>query len=520
MSKAEMSQYLPPSGIARERLRQKGQFWTPAWVAEAMVAYVAPGSEYIFDPAVGAGAFFRAARAFSERTGHNLSLLGMEIDPRALRQAEEAGLAQQDLVGVEIADFLLTDHHSRKFKAIVGNPPYIRHHRLEASVKAQLRAFSRQLLGTSLDGRAGLHVYFLLQALALLDKGGRLAFIMPADTCEGIFSVQLWNWITRNYCLEAVITFTPDAAPFPGVDTNAMIFMIKNAAPRDTFHWVSCKKADTRQLAGWVLAGLPDVFWDDLSAQKRDIAEALKTGLSRPEQKHQDEGPTLGEFARTMRGIATGANEFFFLTVGQVRALRIPEEFLLTAVGRTRDIPGDLLTAATMQSLSAAGRPTLLFSPDGRDLGCYPQPVRDYLQHGVEIGIHRQVLVATRHPWYKMEVRVPPPILFAYLGRRNARFIRNLAAAVPLTGFICVYPRLNDLDFAEKLWYVLKHPQTLANLPLVGKSYGDGAIKVEPRCLERLPLPSQVVADVGLRLVNRVEQLRLLDVEPIYGDRG
>jgi hypothetical protein len=33
-------QDLPSAGQAREALRQKGQFWTPRWVAEAMVGYL------------------------------------------------------------------------------------------------------------------------------------------------------------------------------------------------------------------------------------------------------------------------------------------------------------------------------------------------------------------------------------------------------------------------------------------------------------------------------------------------
>ena len=57
---------IPRSGPHREALRVKGQFWTPDWVAEAMVAYVVGGDcDTIFDPAVGAGAFFRAAKTLS-----------------------------------------------------------------------------------------------------------------------------------------------------------------------------------------------------------------------------------------------------------------------------------------------------------------------------------------------------------------------------------------------------------------------------------------------------------------------
>jgi len=110
------------------------------------------------------------------------------------------------------------------------------------------------------------------------------------------------------------------------------------------------------------------------------------------------------------------------------------------------------------------------------------------------MGLPQKPLIATRCPWYKMEKRLPPPILFAYLGRRNARFIRNLAEAVPLTGFLCVYPWNEEPSFVDRLLQALNHPDTLANLPLIGKSYGDGCIKVEPRALERLQVPSHVLA--------------------------
>ncbi|HNC43012.1 MAG TPA: hypothetical protein PLU80_02455, partial [Acidobacteriota bacterium] len=42
------------------------------------------------------------------------------------------------------------------------------------------------------------------------------------------------------------------------------------------------------------------------------------------------------------------------------------------------------------------------------------------------------------------------------------------------------------------------HPETIANLALVGKSYGSGAIKVEPRALEKLQLPVKAMEQAGL----------------------
>ncbi len=500
---------LPTQKFDRERLREKGQFWTPDWIADAMVAYaLSNGSEHILDPAVGAGVFLRAAKKLAGKLNRTVHLWGTEIYPEVLEQARHNGLSEEDIEHIAIRDFVL-DPSTGPFQAIVANPPYIRHHRLPSSTKYELRRIAVESIGTALDGRAGLHIYFLIRALQVLDKGGRLAFIMPADTCEGVFSSTLWTWITRNYRLDSVITFAPSASPFPGIDTNPVIFMIANEAPQEKFLWAKCRFPKASDLKNWVMSGF-DESADTLEVHKRFLSEGLATGFSRPPMEGNKSSYILGEFAYVMRGIATGANEYFFLTARRAKNLQLPEEFLIPAIGRTRDVPGSIITLETIKNLESKNRPNLLFSPDGRTLDEFPESVREYLRQGETRGIHRQSLIATRRPWYKMETRPPPPILFAYLGRRNTRFVRNLAEVVPLTGFLCVYPVRDNPDFVEQLWSVLQRPETISNLSLVGKSYGSGAIKVEPRALERLPLPQ----DPGLVIepgdVNPASQTKLL----------
>lgn len=491
-------QRLPSAGPQREALREKGQFWTPPWVAEAMVGYVLQGpTDHVFDPAVGAGVFFHAAKAVGRQLARPLTLLGTEIDPLALTQAANTGLTADDLAHIQIQDFVLHPP-ARHFQAIVANPPYIRHHRLPATTKASLQDYGKRLTGSTLDGRAGLHIYFLLRALQLLETDGRLAFIMPADTCEGKFAPALWSWITAHYCLEAVVTFTPDATPFPGVDTNAIVFMIRNAAPQSTFHWAQVDEAHTDQLKLWTLAGFQQAPTSAVHAHQRILAEALQTGFSRPPAIATETEATLSDFATVMRGIATGANDFFFLTNEQKEALGIPNQYVRRAIGRTRDVPTEEITQDTLTYLDKAGRPTWLLSLDGQPVELLPLALRCYVHEGEHQLLPQRALISTRRPWYKMETRTPPPFLFAYLGRRNARFIRNTAGVLPLTCFLCVYPRQQDPATLDKLWQVLQHPATIANLARVGKSYGAGAIKVEPRALERLPIPHSVLEEFGL----------------------
>ena len=502
-------QKIPSAWPKREALRVKGQFWTPDWVADAMAAYVfAKTADHLFDPAVGAGSLFQAAKRIAAPLQKSVALYGNEIDEQAITQARQSGLTDGDLANVELRDFALNPS-SRRYQAIAANPPYIRHHRLPRDTKAALREFGASLIGKPLDGRAGLHVYFLLRALSLLEAGGRLAFIMPADTCEGVFAQTLWRWITQRFRLDAVVTFSSAASPFPNVDTNAIIFLIENSPPATRFHWAQVESVDPHALTNWVASVFMDSDSHALTARERDLNEALETGLSRCPVDARHEGATLGDFATVMRGIATGANEFFFLTARQAAALRIPYEFLIPAVGRTRDVASDEVTEATINELEQKGRPTRLFAPDGRPLDAFPQAVRDYLKQGEAMGIHQRTLIATRRPWYKMESRSAPPFLFAYLGRRNVRFIRNTAKVIPLTGFLCIYPRLSVAADTEKLWQALNHPDTIANLRLVGKSYGSGAIKVEPRALERLPILSHVLAEAERLAAHRRAQLAL-----------
>ena len=489
---AKNTHKLPRSGTEREALRKKGQFWTPDWTADFMVAYVLKNKpDRLLDPALGEGVFFRAAKRYAHTHDYRISLFGRDIDPRVLADAKASGLTEKDLRNVELRDFVL-DPPAEKFPAIVANPPYIRHHRLSTAQKDGLREFARTATGRHIDGRAGLHVYFLIRALDTLEPGGRLAYIVSADICEGVFARTLWQWICSRYKIDAIVTFASDATPFPNVDTNALVFLIQNGKPAKQFDWIKCNERKADELIA-LASGHPPKKTTHIEVLRRALDEAVATGLSRPPSDPHECRHTLGDFASVMRGIVTGDNDFFFMTAAHARELGIPDSMLVKAVGRLRDVQGEHFGDEDMERLEAKGRPTRLLNVNGILFDQLPERVRQYLEEGEKRGLPTKTLIKTRNPWYRTETRQIPPIMFAYLGRRNARFIRNAARVVPLTCMLCVYPKVPTGEFVEHLWNVLSHPETIANLRKVGKSYGSDAIKVEPRALERLPLPDALV---------------------------
>jgi adenine-specific DNA-methyltransferase len=510
MRKLKSHQKLPTEWNQREILRNKGQFWTPSWVADAMVAYVSEKTDLVYDPATGRGAFYLALHKLKKS---QVSFYGTDIDIEVL--ADE--IYNQKNCFVEERDFI-KNPPQRKFKAIVANPPYIRHHRIDEETKIFLKQLSARITGHAIDGRAGYHIYFLIQALNLLDQNGKLAFIMPADTCEGKFAKNLWKWISEKFCIEGVITFDENATPFPNVDTNAIVFLIKNSKPTDTLHWVKASQSYSTDLFNFISSNFKHQKFGTIEIVHRQLKEGITTGFSRPEQNHNGFKFHLNDFANVMRGIATGSNEFFFLTAQQVKELGIPKEFLKRAVGRTRDATENIFTVKDVEQLERENRPTFLLSINPHKN--LPKAITNYLKVGAEMGLPNRSLIQQRKPWYKMEKRDVPPLLFAYLGRRNTRFIKNEAGVLPLTSFLCVYPIYTDKEYIDKLWQALNHPDTLDNLKLVGKSYGSGAIKVEPSNLSRLPVPEHIVKQFELKrpYITPVGQLEIFrDPKTKYG---
>jgi len=165
-------QKIPTNWEKREQLRKKGQFFTPEWIAEAMIEYVVENAQLIFDPATGDGAFYSALKKLYREK--QIQFYGLDIDEQVLNTP----IYHDNGCTIEVRDFLLNPP-PKTFPAIIANPPYIRHHRLSETTKIKLKETSRRILGFTLDGRTGLHIYFLIQALHLLQPQGKHLFCRP-----------------------------------------------------------------------------------------------------------------------------------------------------------------------------------------------------------------------------------------------------------------------------------------------------------------------------------------------------
>lgn len=132
--------------------KELGQFFTPEWVAQALVERYYPGlgmHDRVVEPSCGDGAFLRVLP-------DHVPAIGVEIDPMFAAQAE-ANSGREVLVG----DFCAADLPFRP-TLLLGNPP-----------------FKQELVRR-----------FLARAWELLPRDGEVGFILPAFVLQTASTVD------------------------------------------------------------------------------------------------------------------------------------------------------------------------------------------------------------------------------------------------------------------------------------------------------------------------------------------
>ena len=477
-------------------VRTKGQVWTPRWVADIMAStFTGRSIRHLLDPAIGPGVLVAATK---DAVRSMKSVTGFEIDPNVVLCEDSSSSTSPKSYQLRLESFI----HAKVdavFDAVIANPPYLRHHRIDAETKSKCREICQEVLGIQIDARAGIHIYFLVKSLGSLVEGGRLCFILPADAFEGVFASKLWRAISSRYSIDGFLKFQNENPAFPSVDTNAVIVFISKNEPRAELTWVEVQKKPTaKQLDSLARLLNNEIGLEGVvafaEAMKIPMGQAVDIGFTRKQDEAPFDSVPFSAVARVIRGIATGANEVFLMNSDQVAASGIPKSSFVRTISRVRDAIDEPITDLTLEKLDRIGRPTYLLSLDGEQE--VSEQARKYFESFEDSGISSRPLVKSRKHWYVMERRVPPPLLFAYLGRRNVRFLRCDVTLQPLTGFLCVYPHPGFSE--DALFKVLNHPLTIAQLARVGKSYGNGALKVEPGGLRQLRIPREAFEASGI----------------------
>jgi adenine-specific DNA-methyltransferase len=491
--------------IPQAQRRRIGQFATPEPIADWMAAWLLQfRPERLADVGCGAGNFLLKTAQRLQQTGGAAQLYGIDISPLLVHLTLAAFLTQHQnlsalLPALQARDFLETELPP-DVDAVLCNPPYTRHHHIAPEQKDRLHAFFKARLGMDAPRQATLAFYFLLKIIAEMPVGARAAVILPMEVLDARYGKMSRRILCQHTALNAIVHFAPEMNAFHKVDVGASILLFTKGQRHDgmvrhltlkslptTEQFLDCLSPEHKESHALPFGSLTVEPQDDLPAIPKWFGIA-----ARPDdvEAWQDNGLVvpLKNLVKVVRGIATGANEFFALPTDKVRRYGL-EPYVVRTVQRNREIQDLVLDERRWQALSDEGRNVWLLYLNGQDADLQPS-LREYLAEGERAGYPLRSLVQTRKRWYIMEQREIPALFFTILTRGNPRFILNRAGVRPLNMFSLLYPNPQIIreDATELLWALLNSSFSLSRLHSVSRTYGGKTLKVEPRELDNLPV--------------------------------
>lgn len=255
-----------------------GAYYTPSSIAEAITEWaVRLPTDRLLEPSLGDGVFVNEiAKRLSHLGAANsrAQIYGTDIDPAVIEKLKATSLIGS--VGFEIrqADFLAVESTPpwHLFEAVIGNPPYVRHHRIE---KDTIADFRRQQLG--LTRSADLWCTFVMHSLGFLRVGGRLAFVLPASFGFANYAQKVRAHLATKFKTTIAIRLAFNAFAGSGADERGVV--------------VICDGYDKGPSHGWA----DEIAWD--------VAN-LRNQLAQTQSVFQQRTTTHSQVLRTSASVS------------------------------------------------------------------------------------------------------------------------------------------------------------------------------------------------------------------------
>ncbi|MGE4295156.1 MAG: SAM-dependent DNA methyltransferase, partial [Campylobacterales bacterium] len=309
-----------------------------------------------------------------------------------------------------------------------------------------------------------------------LNKNGRSAYIIPSEFLNSDYGKLVKSYLIKNKLLRYIIVFDFDENVFDDALTTASILLFANDNEKSEVEFINIKTLDELSYLENKIQSYP----------KCKAEKAISFSKLNPEIKwrayYQKQNATrfknlvsFSNYGKVVRGIATGANEYFTFNQSKARQYRIEEKYLLPCITKSVDVNGSFFTKEKFDELKQQDKNIFLFNATEPN-----EALSEYILKGEAEGVNKKFLTASRSPWYALEKRPPSPIWVSVFNRNGLRFIRNEANISNLTTFHCIYLNLFSESKVDLLFAYLLTGISREIFNDNRREYGNGLHKFEP----------------------------------------
>jgi adenine-specific DNA-methyltransferase len=464
--------------ISLEHRKKFAQFFTPIPIAKLMVRWLLGNENLktVLEPAFGLGIFSRVLLAKK----NDIQIQGFDIDNLIFNQAKKE-FAGTEKINLLLEDYAYSDWNN-KYDGIICNPPYFKFH--DYDNKNILTEFEKQLK-CKLNGFTNLYTLFLLKSIHQLKRNGRCAYIIPSEFLNSDYGKLVKQDLMKTGNLRHVIVFDFEENVFEDALTTASIILCANDNKTKKIQFTNIHSVSELNVVEKLITDYPNLSENSTTYLFSELNPEIKwKTYYQPQNAHNFKNLVpFSTYAKVVRGIATGANDYFTFNISKAQKYKIDERFLLPCICRAIDVKGNNFSCSDFERLKNNNKNVFLLNA----VNIQDENVTKYLQKGKDEKIDKKFLTANRHPWYSLEKRHPAPIWVSVFNRSGLRFIRNEANIANLTTFHCIYPQINMFSniSVDLLFAYLLTDTARKIFEDNSREYGNGLQKFEPNDLNK-----------------------------------
>lgn len=487
--------------------KTRGAFFTPSTVTRFLADWaIRSESDMVLEPTCGEAAFLveivdvlRKRGASDHAIGEQV--FGFDIDPVTVQRAAAALLSKGIRARLEVSDFfdVPTPQHIDgvvpHVQAVVGNPPFVRYQQFAGRTRA---ASQRAALaaGVSLSGLASSWAASLVHASRFLSPNGRIALVLPAELLTVNYAEPIRQFLHSRFERVDLVLF--EQRVFEAALEDVVLLLAEGSGSCSHFrlHHV----AGEHELANITFDGPRHPASLQASGKwtsRLFLPERVQALYEQVGDKHFQ---PLENYGVPKLGVVTGANKFFALRPSDVARLGLMDSHTASiSPPGTRHLRGLVFTRQDWTDLAEADQPVHLLRLYGTvDPG---HPASSLIRLGESLGVSQGYKCRCRDPWYVVPPVEIPDVFFTYMNHHFPRLVTNGAGVGCLNSMHGIRLLAHRQLAKAALPLAALNSLSLLGAEIVGRSYGGGVLKLEPREAASLPvLRPQWLAEAWVQL--------------------
>ena len=323
-----------------------------------------------------------------------------------------------------------------------------------------------------------------------------MALILPAELLHVRYAAPVRKYLMGRFARVTLVTF--EKRVFPGVLSEIVLLLAQGTGSTTSIDLMQVEDIDGLQNGrvrrrAWTPAP-EEIKWTPALVPPESL-DVYRTLLD------SEDFVPLSTWGTIQLGAVSGNNSYFRMSHDRAEKLALDSNDLIDVLPPgSHALHGLKYSSEVHRHLAERKAQTLLFYPDDN---LTSSAARAYVAVGEQQCVHEAYKCKVRRPWWRIPLPKIADIFISYMSHDSPRLVSNTAEVHALNSVHGLCLNAETRFARELLPLAMLNSVTALGAEIIGRSYGGGVLKMEPREAADLPVPSpKAVVSLADKLVS------------------